>query len=145
MTTQSSYPVAVRFGSLSDFLAEVPAGAAVRVSLTRSESQALTTFALSVQALNAEGQILWLQEAHEVMYAGSQPVGARDVSIVKEMHTLHDDLCHFLEGQGFQVREGSDYALPRDLKPLQGQVGAWTRNPESEAYSVKLAVPGTTG
>ena len=127
----------VRVTTLKDFQKEVPSGV-VRLlsSKTQLPSSTLPLFrySLSLQGVNAQFEIVWLNETHDAMMdTEGKGFGPDNASIIKGTLRLADIVRNYLIAQGYDVRDG-DYGLPDDLKPLQAhfECAEWKKVGECE-------------
>ena len=134
----------VRVTTLKDFQKEVPSGT-VRLLSSKYQisAQPLPTirFSLSLQGVNAQGEIVWLNESHAVMvgYDG-KGFGPDNASIIAGMSRLAEIARDVLIAQGHDVRD-SDYGLPDSIKPLKAhfECAEWKKVGEREWEVVPVA------
>ena len=135
----------VRVTTLKDFQKEVPSGV-VRLlsSKVRLLSQALPQcrFSLSLQGVNAQGEIVWLNETHDAMtdYEG-KGFGPDNASIIEGTLVLAGIVRDTLIAQGYDVRDG-DYGLPDTIKSLRAyfECAEWKKVGEYE-WKVEPVTP----
>jgi hypothetical protein len=128
----------IRTGSLTAFLAEVAPGAVVRLVQNHLKHEPWRTLYLHAQALTATGELVWLCEAHQIMYwSDSGPAGPQDRQVAAGMAVLQKLLRDHLLAAGFQVRDDTEYGLPEWVKPLRGNIGRWVQGPDG-SLSVNL-------
>ena len=117
----------LRVPSLAAFTQEVPPAngkqAVVRLTATESFLPLGKTaiprknVGLSLQGVNAEGDVVWLAESHVIIWMPDGPGFEDDRSIYAGITDLKDIVRNHLKSIGYEVREG-DYALPRGIQPL---------------------------
>ncbi|MBI3764146.1 MAG: hypothetical protein HY260_20080 [Chloroflexi bacterium] len=139
MTTQINPTPVVRVGSLAAFRVEVPPPALVRLSLTEQWRDVHAGkmiipnkhIMLSLQGVNANGEIAWLTHGLDVHWGQNEPAFPRDRDAYQGMDKERDIVRSHLESLGYEVREG-DYALPKSLLPLNGRFECvqWRRDGE---------------
>jgi hypothetical protein len=142
MTTDNHHRrTTIRAGTLAAFLAELPAGATVRLIQTHQQNEAFRTLFLHVQALTASGAVAWLCEAHQIMcWQHGEPAGSKDQQIADGMTALQAQLRVYLLAQGFTVRDDTDFGLPESVKPIRARIGAWTEGQDG-TLAVTLDLP----
>jgi hypothetical protein len=130
----------LRVTSLKDFVTEVPARkdpdsprTPLRLINRRAEGQFSAGLLLSVQGLNASGEIVWLCEGRTIAWLYGQPFGPAAESAYAGMRELETIVRAYLVALGYDVRTG-DYGLPHYLKPLgtSFECAKWVPLGESE-------------
>ncbi len=135
----------IRVPSLAAFVREVPPinGKAAVVRLAASESflpqrgkvvgVPRKQVGLSLQGINAQGEVVWLHESHIVMWLPDGPGFGVDRSIYDGVMALKDIVHEHLLSLGYDVRDG-DYALPMNLQPLNArfECAKWVKVSEQE-------------
>ncbi|MCC6190656.1 MAG: hypothetical protein IT318_16625 [Anaerolineales bacterium] len=114
----------LRVPSLAAFVQEIPPvkgtpAAAAVVRLNASESfvpNGKTAIprkivGLSLQGVNAQGEIVWLHEGHVIIWMPDGPGFTDDRSVYAGLPILRDIVRAHLAALGYDVRDG-DYALP---------------------------------
>ena len=127
----------IRVGNLEEFTAEIPIPApgtmtsslthspVVRLSLTEqlvnhaNGSLPSKIVSLHLQALNDQGQVIWLMEEHRLGWTYDGPLSSIEGSIYAGMKALRDIVANHLRAQGYDVRAGS-FALPKSVQPVSG-------------------------
>jgi hypothetical protein len=121
----------VRVPSLAAFMQEVPPadGKPAVVRLAASESALpqngkgsipRKSIGVSLQGINTQGEIVWLQEGHIIVWLADGPGFGVDRSIYDGVMALKDIVRDHLVSLGYDVHDG-DYALPSNLQPLNAR------------------------
>lgn len=120
----------IRVPSLAAFVQEIPPvngkPAVVRLNATESFVQGSKSavprknVGLSLQGVNEQGELIWLHEAHVVIWMPDGPGFADDRSIYAGLPVLRDIVRAHLLALGYEVRDG-DYALPAGIQPLSAR------------------------
>jgi hypothetical protein len=145
----------IRVGNLEEFTAEIPIPRAmpgspieprppvVRLSLTElvinrsTGSLPSKRIELHLQALNDQGQIIWLMEQHRIgCMPNGEPLSSIEASISEGMGLLHKIVGDHLRGLGYDVRPGS-FGLPKNIEPVSGhfECAIWRKNGD-DRYTV---------
>jgi hypothetical protein len=132
----------LRVPSLAAFVLEIPPpvngkAAVVRLNVTESFLPNGKTaiprkqIGLSLQAVNADGELAWLHEGHVIVWMPDGPGFADDRSIYAGMPVLRDIVRAHLQSLGYDVRDG-DYALPASVQPLNArfECACWVKTGE---------------
>ena len=143
----------LRVPSLSAFTLEIPPAnsksAIVRLTATESFLPPGKTaiprknVGLSLQAVNAQGDIVWLYEGHIIIWMPDGPGFEDDRSIYAGLTDLRDIVRGHLQSLGYEVRDG-DYALPRSVQPLNArfECARWVKLDERHWQPQPQAVCG---
>lgn len=131
---QPSNTRVIRVTSLQQFTREVPSvspadrQAIVRLVNRQTEGHHSAALMLSLQGVNADGEIVWLCEGHTVSWLHGRPFGRAAESIYACMDALATIVRAHLSSLGYDVRSG-DYALPDALQPLSAsfECARWVR------------------
>lgn len=151
MNSDFPYPRVVRVTSLKSFLTEVStpldaslAKPVVRLTNRLAEGEHSAALLLSVQGVNAAGEVVWLCEAHTISWLYGKPFGAAAESVYTGMRELEGIVRAHLESLAYDVRDG-DYGLPDDIKALGAafECAKWVRLSEYQ-WQVR-AVTETVG
>ena len=120
----------LRVPSLAAFVLEIPPvngkPAVVRLNATESflpkgkSAIPRKAIGLSLQAVNAQGELVWLYEGHLIIWMPDGPGFADDRSIYAGLPVLRTIVRGHLQSLGYDVREG-DYALPASVEPLNAR------------------------
>ncbi len=130
----------LRVTSLKSFCDEVPSHCepdnpkpVLRLLNRQVEGQHSAALMLSLQGINAAGEVVWLCEAHTVSWLYGKPFGQAAESAYAGMRELETIVRAYLEAQGYEVRAG-DYGLPDSIKPLAAsfECARWVRRSEHE-------------
>ena len=130
----------IRVVSLNNFFEEVRCQSdldrhapLLRLLNRQIEGQHSAALLLSLQGINAAGEVIWLCEAHTVSWLYGKPFGQAAESAYTGMHDLEAIVRAHLEACGYEVREG-DYGLPDSVKPLAAsfECAKWVRTGEHE-------------
>src|SRR5258708_39639070 len=113
----------LRVTSLKDFVTEVPVRqdpdgprTPLRLINRQAEGGHAATLLLSVQGLNATGEIVWLCEAHTISWLYGQPFCPPAESAYAGMRDLETIVRTHLESLSYDVRDG-DTACPTRSRP----------------------------
>ncbi len=101
-------PTVVRLNAVESFL---PNG---KTAIPRK------TIGLSLQGVNAQGELVWLYEGHVIVWMPDGPGFGDDRSIYAGLPVLRDIVRNHLQALGYDVRDG-DYALPASVQPLNAR------------------------
>jgi hypothetical protein len=126
-------PQVILISTLAEFMAEVPPAATVRLNLTERQSSQkygggkhtmivpTLWIHLDLQGTNAQGEIVWLHDAHELQRTpgNGEFWTPGEKSIYEQMRKMHDLVKAYLESHGYQVR-GGQYGLPQTVRPVRG-------------------------
>ena len=104
----NSKPAVVRLNAVESFL---PNG---KTAIPRK------TIGLSLQGVNAQGELVWLYEGHVIIWMPDGPGFTDDRSIYAGLPVLRDIVRGRLRSLGYDVRDG-DYALPASVEPLNAR------------------------
>jgi hypothetical protein len=89
---------------------------------------------LSLQGVNAQGELVWLYEGHHVIiWMPDGPGFGDDRSIYAGLPVLRDIVRSHLQSLGYDVRAG-DYALPAGVQPLNArfECARWVKTGEQQ-------------
>lgn len=123
----------------------------VRLLNRQVEGQHSAVLLLSLQGINAAGEVIWLCEAHTISWLYGKPFGQAAESAHAGMRDLETIVRAHLEANGYEVRAG-DYGLPDSIKPLAAsfECAKWARisqhewkveavSPIAEAHNLQVA------
>jgi hypothetical protein len=136
----------LRVPSLAAFVREIPPAGDTPAAAAVVRLNAVETFlpngktaiprkaiGLSLQGVNAQGELVWLYEGHVIVWMPDGPGFGDDRSIYAGLPVLRDIVRAHLVSLGYDVREG-DYALPASVQPLNArfECARWIKTSEQQ-------------
>ncbi len=139
---------------LASFTQEVPSG---KVRLNLTERLTFTgkyhiphkNVFLSLQGVNAEGEIVWLMDTWTISVrpgGGNEPAWIpwtpKEQSLYEGASQAHHLVREYLTGLNYDVRDGQ-YGIPKNVEPMRGKFEClrWVKNNDGETYHVERVSP----
>jgi len=130
-------------GDLEEFQAEIKPSMMVRISLSSQQQGSgigpvYEHFYLHMQAVNPQGEIIWLfysQKATKIGFGPGDYFPATEATIAAGMLTLLAALKTHMTALGYEVR-GGKYAIPEEVKPTKAHLPARWIKQDDGGYTV---------